>query len=69
MRYLPISILFLLITSCSLQTTKNLIAKEVSQIVVENPYFSNIDTDYIYKAKIDVYGKNFGGILIIKKNR
>ena len=50
-----------------MQTTKNLIVKEVSQIEVENPYFSDIDTDYVYKAKIDIYGKNFGGILIIKK--
>jgi hypothetical protein len=34
---------------------------------VENPYFSNAEIDYVYKAKIEVYGKNFGGILIIKK--
>tara|TARA_R110000787_G_scaffold183014_3_gene295029 strand:- start:17880 stop:18500 length:621 start_codon:yes stop_codon:yes gene_type:complete len=67
MRYLPISILFLLITSCSLQTTKNLIVIDASKIEVENPYFSNTNTDYVYKAKIDIYGKNFGGILIIKK--
>jgi hypothetical protein len=50
-----------------LQTTKNLIVKEVSQIEVDNPYFSNTYIDYIYKAKIDVYGRKFGGILIIKK--
>ena len=24
-------------------------------------------TDYVYKAKIDVYGRYFGGILILKK--
>ncbi|WP_146951064.1 hypothetical protein [Aequorivita lipolytica] len=34
---------------------------------VENPYFSNANIDYVYKAKIEVYKKNFGGILIIKK--
>ena len=67
MRYLPISILFLLISSCSLNTTKDLVSKEISQNEIENPYFSNQDIDYVYKAKIDVYGKNFGGILIIKK--
>ena len=67
MRFLPINILFLLITSCSLQTTKNLIVKEVSHIEVDNPYFSNTYIDYIYKAKIDIYGRKFGGILIIKK--
>ena len=50
-----------------MQTTKNLIVKEVSQIEVDNPYFSNTYIDYIYKAKIDIYGRKFGGILIIKK--
>jgi hypothetical protein len=34
---------------------------------VINPYFSESTTDYIYKAKVDIYGKYFGGILIIKK--
>ena len=47
--------------------TKNLIVKEVSHIEVDNPYFSNTYIDYIYKAKIDIYGRKFGGILIIKK--
>ena len=50
-----------------MQTTKNLIVKEVSHIEVDNPYFSNTYIDYIYKAKIDIYGRKFGGILIIKK--
>ena len=67
MRYLVISVLFLLILSCALQTTKTLVVKDSTQNEVENPYFSNIVNDYIYKAKIDVYGKKFGGILIIKK--
>lgn len=34
---------------------------------LENPYFSNPEIDYVYKAKIKVYSKNFGGILIVKK--
>jgi hypothetical protein len=34
---------------------------------IENHYFSNPEIDYVYKAKIEVYNKNFGGILIIKK--
>ena len=50
-----------------MQTTKDLIVKKVSQTEVENPYFSNTYIDYVYKAKIDIYGKNFGGILIVKK--
>lgn len=32
-----------------------------------NPYFSDESQDYIYKAAITVYKKNFGGLLIIKK--
>jgi hypothetical protein len=32
-----------------------------------NPYFSDVEKDYVYKAKINVYDNNFGGILIIKK--
>ncbi len=32
-----------------------------------NPYFSNPEKDYVYKAKIDAFNRSFGGILIIKK--
>jgi len=67
MRYLPISFLFLLVSSCALQTTKDLVATEISEEVVVNQYFSNPEKDYVYKAKIEVYGNKFGGILIIKK--
>ena len=67
-RFLAISFLcsFLLI-SCSLKTTEGLRQVNVNKTDVENPYFSNTEIDYVYKAKIDVYNKNFGGILIIKK--
>ncbi len=34
---------------------------------IQNPYFSNAEKDYVYKAKLDIYGRYFGGILIIKK--
>lgn len=55
------------LTSCSLKTTEGLRQVPFTKIEVENPYFSNAEIDYVYKAKIEVYGKNFGGILIIKK--
>lgn len=67
MRYLIISVFILLISSCSLPTTKNLIEKEISKNEIENLYFSDLNKDYVYKAKIDVYGNKLGGILIIKK--
>lgn len=66
-QFFQISILFLLLPSCSLPTTKGYLEKTVSRSSVENIYFSNEKTDYIYKAKINIYNKNFGGILIIKK--
>ncbi|MFS4466562.1 hypothetical protein [Maribacter sp. 2210JD10-5] len=40
---------------------------ETFQTKILNPYFSNTDEDYVYKAKINVFKKTFGGILIIKK--
>src|SRR5690606_543675 len=67
-RFLAISLLAtLILTSCSLKTTEGLRQVPFTKIEVENPYFSNTEIDYVYKAKIEVYGKNFGGILIIKK--
>lgn len=67
MRFFLTSILFLLLFSCSLPTTKGYLEKSVSKNIIENNYFSSEKTDYIYKAKIHIYNKNFGGILIIKK--
>ncbi len=66
MRYFLIS-LFLVLSGCSLKTTEDLIAIPISEKSINNTYFSDANQDYIYKAKIDVYGHNFGGILILKK--
>lgn len=67
-RYLTINILLLaLLASCSLRTTEGLRQVAFTQTEVENPYFSNPQRDYVYRAKIDLYRKNFSGILIIKK--
>lgn len=65
-RFFQISVL-LLFVSCSLPTTKGYLERSGSKKNIENNYFSNEKTDYIYKAKIDIYNKKFGGILIIKK--
>ena len=67
MRYLLISILFLIQTSCALQITKDWKRSEPTKEYVENSYFSELTADYVYKAKITVYGHKFGGILIVKK--
>lgn len=67
-RFLVISALsFFVLSSCSLKTTEGLRQIDFNKTVIENPYFSNPEIDYVYKAKIEVYNKNFGGILIIKK--
>ncbi len=67
-RFLAISFfIILLLVSCSLKTTEGLRQVHFDKTTVENPYFSNPEIDYVYKAKIEVYNKNFGGILIIKK--
>lgn len=69
MRFLAISLLYftIVLTSCSLKTTQGLRQVPSVEKEVGNPYFSNPEIDYVYKAKINVYGRNLGGILIIKK--
>lgn len=65
-------ILFLIISSfllgsCAVKTVQGFEQKEP---VVKNytvPYFSDPETDYVYKAHISIYGKDFGGIFIAKK--
>src|SRR5690554_3347733 len=32
-----------------------------------NPYFFDTDSDYIYKANMAIFGKQSGGIVVIKK--
>ena len=67
MRYLLISFILFFLNSCkSLSTTKNLTGKEKVKEII-NPYFSNTEIDYVYKAKIHFGKHGFGGVLIIKK--
>lgn len=61
-----ISCLLFIFTSCSLSTTKGYLEQDRSVDFVENNYFSDTETDYVYKANFDVYQHSFGGILIIK---
>lgn len=68
MRFLAINLLLLVsLGSCALTTTQGLRTTQISTTEVINPYFSESTTDYLYKAKIDIYGRYFGGILIVKK--
>jgi phosphoribosylformylglycinamidine (FGAM) synthase PurS component len=58
---------FLLVVSCGVNPIKGLPKVEADSKTVSNPYFSNPKTDYVYRAKISVYGHELGGILIAKK--
>ncbi len=66
-RCLAISLLWAVTASCSLKTTEGLRQVAFVHKEITNPYFSNPELDYVYKAQIEVYKRNFGGILIIKK--
>ncbi len=67
MRYLLISLTFLLV-SCGSYPRKNDFQELGKSIeYVNNPYFSDKTKDYIYKAKIEAFDKSFGGIFIVKK--
>lgn len=67
MRYLLISCCFLLVSCGSYPTKNNFVAAGAIASEILNPYFSNPDLDYVYKAQIAIKDNNFGGILIIKK--
>ncbi|MEC3906104.1 hypothetical protein VOI54_03685 [Tamlana sp. 2201CG12-4] len=68
MRFSTISFVFILLfVSCGIPTIKGLPEQSLTITEFTNPYFSNGDIDYVYKAKINAYGNTFGGILIIKK--
>lgn len=58
----------LLFTSCA----TNNVVKEFEPVTLKKtnynaPYFSNPETDYVYKANITVYGNELSGIFIAKK--
>ncbi len=67
MRYLLISCCFLLVSCGSYPSKNGFVVDEVSYPTILNPYFSNPDLDYVYKAQIKISDNNFGGILIVKK--
>jgi len=56
-----------LLTSCAVGTVKGLEEKTPQVKSYDVSYFSDPKTDYVYKAHISIYGKDFGGIFIAKK--
>ncbi len=67
MRYLIISCCFLILSCGSYSKKNQLTEQEVKKQFITNPYFSDANQDYVYKASIQVYDNSFGGLLIIKK--
>ena len=65
-RYLLISSLVFITASCAVKTVAGYNESDEAGIY-EAPYFSDKAEDYVYKAHISVYGKEFGGIFIAKK--
>lgn len=68
MRFLTLSFLFILLSSCSPYPVKmGFQSIHNNKITLKNEYFSNPSLDYIYKASINAFGKDFSGVLIVKK--
>ncbi len=68
MRSLIISLVVLSTVSCaSYQSRNHFLAIETPLTTVVNPYFSDSSKDYIYRADLSIYKRNFSGILILKK--
>lgn len=67
MRFLISSGLFILLISCKTYEVPNATKLESSQKKFQNSYFSDSVKDYVYKANIEVYGKQLGGVFVAKK--
>lgn len=67
MRYLTISLCLLFACCGSYPKKQGFQPQPKTKTAINNPYFSNSDLDYVYKANIAVYNQTFGGLLIIKK--
>jgi hypothetical protein len=65
MRYLLLS-LFVFQWSCA-SFVRDFEPAEPVVVQIDNPYFSDVQKDYVYKANFRFYKKNFGGIFIVKK--
>ncbi|MCV6628926.1 MAG: hypothetical protein OIF50_03600 [Flavobacteriaceae bacterium] len=66
MRNFLISLLFIIgMQSCSLKTVAGL-QEKVQSAEIKNPYFQD-SKDYVYKAKLNIYGHYAGGLLVLKK--
>jgi hypothetical protein len=62
------SVALLFFSSCATHTVvKDFVPVTLDNTFFDVSYFSNPDTDYVYKANIKIYGKELTGIFIAKK--
>lgn len=66
-RLLLISFVSVFLFSCKTYQIEGITKKESPETVFKNHYFSNPETDYVYKAHIEIYGNPLGGIFVAKK--
>lgn len=59
-------LLVFVLVSCG-SVTKNYTPKKLDRTSYEAPYFSDPNTDYVYKTNINIYGHEISGIFIAKK--
>ena len=67
MRLLLISLLCAGLFSCKSYQPENAVRKETTRSEFQNLYFADPETDYVYKAHIEVYGHKSGGIFVAKR--
>lgn len=67
--FLVINLLLLVVLNACVSTNviKDFKATPITKPIFEVPYFSNSETDYVYKTNIFVYGNEMSGIFIAKK--
>ncbi len=59
--------MLLTFVSCQTYMVKDAVKSDNTSNFVENNYFLDTEKDYVYKASIQVYGNQLGGVFIIKK--
>jgi hypothetical protein len=66
-RFLVTSLLLVVLISCKSYQIEGATKVTSTTTNFQNLYFSNPETDYVYKAHIEVYGNDLSGIFVVKK--
>ena len=66
-RFLVTSLLLVVLISCKSYHVEGATKVASTTTNFQNLYFSNSETDYVYKAHIEVYGNDLSGIFVVKK--